>query len=142
MKSFEGRNLLIFIGGWEIYDQYLGSFYEVVWTSLSNILKLSTRNFLYFKKHKMMGGKFSGRVLQSKLGVKYRHAILKTRARSARMLLYLIGVHRLKSVISGDLGALNSKCSWVSKHTVVQYMICLFSYIDTLALPCPNCKCL
>ena len=40
----------------------------------------------------MMGGKFSGRVLQSKLGVKYRHAILITRARAARMYLYLIGI--------------------------------------------------
>ena len=35
MKSFEGLNLLIFIGGWEKYDQYLGTFYKVVRTSLS-----------------------------------------------------------------------------------------------------------
>ena len=34
MKSFEGLNLLIFIGGWEKYDQYLGTFYKVVRTSL------------------------------------------------------------------------------------------------------------
>ena len=42
MKSFEGLNLLIFIGGWEKYDQYLGTFYKVVRTSLSTqILKYS-----------------------------------------------------------------------------------------------------
>ena len=37
----------------------------------------------------MMGGKFSGRVFQSKLGVKYRHAIFNTRAEAARVLMYL-----------------------------------------------------
>ena len=35
MKSFEGQKLLIFIGGWENYDEDLGTILMVVRTSLT-----------------------------------------------------------------------------------------------------------
>ena len=48
--------------------------------------------FLKMSKQVLMGGIFSGRVIQSKLGVRYIRSISSTRARSAHMYLYLIGI--------------------------------------------------
>ena len=44
MKSFEGLKLLIFIGGWENFDENLGNILMVVRTSLTHIYISKKRN--------------------------------------------------------------------------------------------------
>ena len=61
-----------------------------IFSSLSTIIKVVTCIFSYFFEQMMETGNLGAREVQSKLGVKYINPICITRARSCRVLLYLM----------------------------------------------------
>ena len=63
-----------------------------IFSSLSTIIKVVKNSFSYFLELKMAGGNLGEREVQSKFGVKYINPICITRARSCRVLIYLIHI--------------------------------------------------
>ena len=90
------QHVTFFITSWHVFLRKQVKFNEKrqvnIFSSLSTIIKVVTCIFSYFFEQMRETGNLGAREVQSKLGVKYINPICITRARSCRVLLYLIHI--------------------------------------------------